>query len=81
MSKKKENPFKEFLNECSEWHAFGLGFMKSWIRIKMEKLSKELRRDVKKEYHYYLFGFFLAKVIQIGIVLFLLFKFLSFGLD
>jgi len=47
----------DFLSDCKEWHAFvegvGDGFC-PWD-TKYEP-SKELRKDIQDEYHYYSFG-------------------------
>jgi len=65
----KKNPLKEFLNECNEWHALWVGFAQSWMRFKLTKLPKSLQSDVKKEYHYYLLGSFIARLLQIGVLI------------
>ena len=56
--------FSEFLNETGEWHALWFGFYSAFFKLKREKLSEELKSDIEREYHYYLIGFFLARVAQ-----------------
>lgn len=61
MSKK---PINEFLSEAGEAHALWFGFYSVWFKLKREKLSDELKEDIKKEYQYFTLGFFIGRVIQ-----------------
>ncbi len=63
-----EKPLAEFLSETSEWHAIWFGFYNAFFRLRTEKLSEELQKDIKNEYHYYTLGFFLARIVQAGLV-------------
>jgi len=65
---KRSRALYEFLSEESEWHVLWLGFYSAFKRIKPETLPPELKEDVKKEYHYYLLGHFIARVVQVALV-------------
>lgn len=56
--------FKEFLSEISEIHAVWIGFYSSFFTLKVEELPDYLKKDVKTEYHYYLFGHFIGRAVQ-----------------
>jgi hypothetical protein len=62
-------PIEEFLSECSEWHALWLGFYSSFFKIRREKLPEYLKEDIRREYHYYTFGFFIGRLVQALLVL------------
>lgn len=64
----KEKILQEFLNETGEWHALWFGFYSTFFKLKREKLSKELKADIEREYHYYTLGFFLAKIVQVLLI-------------
>lgn len=68
--KNKKRPIDEFLNEESEIHALFFGFYSAWFTLRTEKLSDELKGDIKREYHYYAAGFALGRLIQGLLVLF-----------
>lgn len=57
-------PLDEFLSECSEWHALWFGFYSAFFRLRKDKLSEELKEDIRKEYHYYTLGFYIGRLIQ-----------------
>lgn len=61
--KKINKGLKDFLDECSEWHAFWLGIVRALTLLNVENLSPELRDDIYKEYHYHLFGFYSIKLV------------------
>jgi len=61
---KRYYELREFLSEYSEWHALWLGFCFTWKKITPDRLPKYLQNDVEKEYHYYLFGEFIGRIIQ-----------------
>jgi len=64
-------PSEEFLSECEEVHAFGVGIFHSFTHLKPLKyseieedgLSPDLVIDLQDEYHYYLTGFWGIRVI------------------
>lgn len=62
-----KKPLAEFLSETSEWHALWFGFYSAFYKLCKDKLSEELKRDIKNEYHYYTLGFFVARVVQAGL--------------
>lgn len=62
--KSKKIPIDEFLSEASEVHALFFGFYSAWFMLRIEKLSDELKEDIKKEWHYYCAGFALGRLIQ-----------------
>lgn len=64
IEKKEKTPLNEFLSEESEIHALWLGFYSAFYTLKREKLSKELKRDINKEFHYFTFGFFVGRIAQ-----------------
>lgn len=61
---KKENPVKEFLNECAEWHGFWFGIVRSFRALDLENLSPALQADIRNEYHYHMLGYFLGRSVQ-----------------
>lgn len=63
-NEKAKRPIDEFLSEASEFHALFFGFYSAWFTLRIEKLSDELKEDIKLEYHYYAAGFMLGRVIQ-----------------
>jgi len=65
---KKSRALYEFLSEESEWHALWLGFYSAFRRVKPEALPQHLKKDVRKEYHYYLLGHFIARCVQAALV-------------
>ena len=58
----------EFLSETSEWHALWFGFYSVFFHFTKEKLSEELKEDIRTEYHYYTIGFFIGRVVQAALV-------------
>ena len=64
---------REFLSSYAEIHAFWMGFWHSWSSILKPpadyRIPKHLRRDIRKERHYYYFGYFIGRVVQVGIIL------------
>lgn len=62
--KKQKIPINEFLNDTSEIHALWFGFYSAWFTLKRDKLSKELKEDIKTEYQYFTAGYFIGRVIQ-----------------
>ena len=67
MNNKK--PLQEFLSDTGEVHALWLGFYSAWFTLKRDKLSKELKEDIKSEYQYFTGGFFVGRTIQAILVL------------
>lgn len=68
--KKEKKPIEEFLSDTSEVHALWFGFYSAWFTLKRDKLSVELKKDIKKEYQYFTAGYFIGRVIQVILVLF-----------
>ncbi len=62
--KKEKRPLDEFLSDTSEIHALWFGFHSAWFTLRTEKLSDELKEDIKREFHYYTAGFALGRLIQ-----------------
>lgn len=64
-------PIAEFLNECAEVHAAGIGIIHTATRIKPLKYSEiplwdaspELKTDLLHEYHYYKFSFWMPRIL------------------
>jgi len=60
--------FREFLSSHAEAHALAFGFfhgLKSFMgNEKLEHMPKKYRAQIREEYHYYMLGIFLAKVLQ-----------------
>ena len=67
---------KEFLSECSEIHALWMGFWHSWSSLLKPpadyRIPKHLRKDIRKERHYYYFGYFIGRVVQVTLLIVLL---------
>ncbi len=63
-TKEAKRPIEEFLSEASEAHALFFGFYSAWFTLRTEKLSDELKEDIKREYHYYAVGVALGRLIQ-----------------
>ena len=55
---------REFLSEPSEVHALWFGFFSSWFKLRRDKMSEELNKQIEDEYHYYTVGFFTGRVVQ-----------------
>ena len=55
---------REFLSEPSEVHALWFGFFSSWFKLRRDKMSEELNKQIENEYHYYSAGFFVGRVVQ-----------------
>ena len=55
---------REFLDEPSEFHALWFGFFSSWFKLRRDKMSEELNKQIEGEYHYYSAGFFVGRVVQ-----------------
>ena len=59
---------EEFLSSPSEVHAFFLGVWHAFANLihpqPLRGLPDELRRDLRKEWHYFCFGFLAARVFQ-----------------
>ena len=62
--KKEKPPIAEFLNDVNEVHALWFGFYSAWFTLKRNKLSEELKEDIKKEYQYFTAGYFIGRAIQ-----------------
>ena len=62
--KKEKKPIEEFLSDTGEVHALWFGFYSAWFTLKRDKLSKELKEDIKKKYQYFTVGYFTGRVIQ-----------------
>lgn len=64
-------PIAEFLNECSEVHALGIGIIHTFTRIQPLKyseipghdISPELKADLLQEYHYYKGAFWSPRIL------------------
>lgn len=64
-------PIAEFLNECSEVHALGIGIIHTFTRIQPLKYSEipaydaapELKADLLQEYHYYIGSFWSPRIL------------------
>jgi len=64
-------PIAEFLNECSEVHAAGIGIIHTFTRIKPLKyseipgydISPDLMNDLLQEYHYYKGAFWAPRIL------------------
>lgn len=56
-------PGKEFLNEPKEWHAFWLGVVRGVLILNIDRLSDELRKDIKEEYHYHMLGLCASRIL------------------
>lgn len=67
--KKEKTPIEEFLNDTSEVHALWFGFYSAWFTLKRDKLSTELKEDIKTEYQYFSAGYFIGRAIQAILVL------------
>lgn len=65
----KTSPSKEFLNDTGKVHALWFGFYSAWFRLKRDKLSVDLKEDIKKEYQYFTAGFFIGRLIQAILIL------------
>lgn len=64
----------EFLNEASEVRSLWLGFYSAWYTLRRDTLSREHKKDIKANFHYYSFGYFIGRAIQ-GILVLLGVKF------
>jgi len=67
----------EFLSEPEELHALWFGFLFSWRAFRRELFSQipeEFQNEIKRQYNYYTLGFFIGRVLQAGILLFLIYK-------
>ncbi len=73
-------PFEEFLNDPDEVHATVWGFREGLINPKElrpsemptgipHKIHDEVCEYISKEYHYYLGGFYLAKLVYLSVIL------------
>lgn len=70
LKKKEKRPLNEFLSEAGEVHALWLGFYSAFYALRRDKLPRELKKDIKKEYQYFTAGYFIGRVIQGIIILF-----------
>ena len=61
------NLLKEFLNEADEVHSLWFGFYSSFRSLRRLRLSAEQKENIKNEYHYYTLGFFVGRMIQMGL--------------
>lgn len=64
LKKKEKKLLSEFLSETSEVHAMWFGFYSAWFTLRRDRLSKELKEDIKKEYQYFTAGYFIGRGIQ-----------------
>lgn len=68
-------PIAEFLNECAEVHAAGIGIIHTFTRIRPLQYSEidghntspALKEDLKNEYHYYKAFFWSPRILIIVI--------------
>lgn len=67
--KKEKRPIEEFLNDTSEIHALWFGFYSAWFTLKRDKLSEELKGDIKTEYQYFTLGYWIGRAIQAILIL------------
>lgn len=69
VEKTRKSVVEEFLSSPSEVHAFFLGIWHAFANLihpqPLKGLPEELRRDLRKEWHYFCFGFLVARVVQV----------------
>lgn len=66
---RKHHLLGEFLSDSSEVHACYFGFYSAWFKLRREVLSAELKEQIKREYHYFSFGFFVGRLLHVAALL------------
>ena len=66
---KRENLLKEFLSEASEVHSMVHGIWTGLKGVSWQRLPKEAREEVSKEWHYFEAGQILGWIVKISLII------------